>query len=312
MTVSTFLDVEKKKSIRDVIAENIKFRKPTFVVGCHNALSAFLAQEAGAEMLWFSGYEYSATMRLPDANILTMNECLNVARTMTDRVSVPFLADCDNGFGNAINAIRTAIEYHRAGFSGICIEDNTFPKRCSFYESKERHLEDVSTFTGKIKAIKDVINNRQHDDSFFLVARTEQFIVDKNEVSGALERILAYEDAGADGVLVHWKETDNVENLFKVAEQFVKCRKNLNTRLFCVPTTYNQYSYKDLYGAGFDAIILANYGIRSCVKAMKDTFGKILSGKSLSEGNDNVVPMKEIFRIVSTDDLRENEERYVK
>ena len=43
-------------------------------------------------------------------------------------------------YGNAINVMRTAVEFERAGAAGICIEDNEFPKRCSFYEGVRREL----------------------------------------------------------------------------------------------------------------------------------------------------------------------------
>ena len=305
-----YLDCGSKISLQKLLFDNKVNKKLTLIVGCHNALSAFLAQEAGAHALWASGYEFSASMRLPDANILTMSECLSISRSFTDRVTIPTIADCDNGFGNAINSIRTAVEYQRAEFSGICIEDNVFPKRCSFYESKERHLENIDTFVGKIKAVKDVIRERQHDNNFFLIARTETLIVDNNNINEAIDRLLAYDKAGADGLLLHTKAKNNkdLESFFAVANEIKKESKKY---LFCVPTTYNWVTYEQLYGLGFDAIILANYGIRSCVKAMQDTFSKILNGESLSKGNDNVVPMKEIFRIVSTEDLRENESRYV-
>ena len=50
------------------------------------------------------------------------------------------MADCDSGFGNAVNVIRTVREYEAAGIAGICIEDNIFPKRCSFYSGSRREL----------------------------------------------------------------------------------------------------------------------------------------------------------------------------
>mgnify|MGYP000343782303 CR=1 FL=1 len=54
--------------------------------------------------------------------------------------TIPIIADCDNGFGNAINVIRTVQEYEAAGIAGICMEDNVFPKRCSFYAGVKREL----------------------------------------------------------------------------------------------------------------------------------------------------------------------------
>ena len=55
----------------------------------------------------------------------------------------------------------------------------------------------------------------------------------------------------------------------------------------------------------------ANYGIRSTVKALEETFGALLSSKRLADGNEHVVPMDEVFRLLYVDELRQNEDRYV-
>ena len=48
--------------------------QPSLVLGAHDALSAKLAEEAGFDAIWASGFGISAVSALPDANILTMSE----------------------------------------------------------------------------------------------------------------------------------------------------------------------------------------------------------------------------------------------
>src|SRR5262250_3543288 len=110
------------------------FGRPGVVLaaGAHDALSAKLAEEAGFEAIWASGFGISAVQAVPDANILTLTETLDAVRRIVDAVRIPVIADCDNGYGNAINVLRTVAQYERAGVAGLCIEDNIFPKRCSF------------------------------------------------------------------------------------------------------------------------------------------------------------------------------------
>src|SRR5262249_52474404 len=91
--------------------------------GAHDALSAELAEEAGYDAVWASGFGISAVQAVPDANILTLTETLDAVRRICDAVSIPVVADCDNGYGNAINVMRTVTEFERAGAAGICIED---------------------------------------------------------------------------------------------------------------------------------------------------------------------------------------------
>src|SRR5262245_59330031 len=83
--------------------------------GAHDALSAKLAEAAGFDAVWASGFGISAVQAVPDANILTLTETLEAVRRIVHAVDIPVIADCDNGYGNAINVMRTAGEFERAG-----------------------------------------------------------------------------------------------------------------------------------------------------------------------------------------------------
>src|SRR6266850_4832664 len=122
--------------------------------GAHDALSAKLAEEAGFDAIWASGFGISAVQAVPDANILTLTETLDAVRRIVDAVDIPVIADCDNGYGNAINVMRTVGEFERAGAAGVCIEDNDFPKRCSFYAGVRRDLVAVDEHARKIEAAR--------------------------------------------------------------------------------------------------------------------------------------------------------------
>ena len=126
--------------MRQPLLPLLRMPRVCLAAGAHDALSAKLAEEAGFDAIWASGFGISAVQAVPDANILTMTETLDAVRRMCDAVTIPVVADCDNGYGNAINVMRTASEFERAGAAGICIEDNVFPKRCSFYAGVRREL----------------------------------------------------------------------------------------------------------------------------------------------------------------------------
>src|SRR5947209_1073541 len=140
---------------------------PIVATGAHNALSAKLVGEAGFDAVWASGFEISATFATPDADLLTMSESLAMTRTMVGATRVPIIADCDAGYGNAVNVIRTVRQYEAAGVAGICIEDNAFPKRCSFYDGR-RELATAAEHAEKIRAAKSV----QESPDFVVIART--------------------------------------------------------------------------------------------------------------------------------------------
>src|SRR5436305_6535434 len=77
-------------------------------IGAHDGLSGRLGERAGFDLLWASGFEISASYGLPDANILDMTAHLAAACQIRDAVSIPVIADCDNGYGNAVNDAFTA------------------------------------------------------------------------------------------------------------------------------------------------------------------------------------------------------------
>jgi phosphoenolpyruvate phosphomutase len=278
------------------------FRRPgpALVLGAHDALSAKLAEEVGFDAIWASGFGISAVHALPDANILTMSETLDGVRRMSEAVRIPVIGDCDNGFGNAINVMRTVTEYERAGVAGICIEDNIFPKRCSFYAGVRRELVPVEEHARKIQAAKAA----QSDADFVVIARTEAFIAGWG-TQEALKRARAYADAGADAVLVHSKSST-----FDELRDFTTAWDSL-CPLVAVPTTYANITAADLAAAGFKFVIFANQALRAAVKAMRESLA-ILKQETRPAAVDNrIATLPEIYELVGVPDLQANEQKFL-
>src|SRR5256714_15508226 len=102
------------------------------VSGAHDALSALVAEEVGFDAVWASSLTISASRGLPDMSLLTMTDYLQAAAHMNDACGCPVIADCDTGFGNALNVAYMVRQYEAAGVAAVCIEDKVFPKRNSF------------------------------------------------------------------------------------------------------------------------------------------------------------------------------------
>lgn len=285
------------------ILDFLRGDRAAVIVGVHTALGAKIAEEAGVDGLWISSFEVHAAARLPDADILGTQDYLEIANRIVDRVQSPVLVDGNAGGGNAINTIRLVREFYKAGTSGICIEDNVFPKRCTFYDGMQDDIEKESTFCGKLDAALDA----RPDEKFAIIARTEALTKGLG-IDVALERCHAYAERGVDGILIHHKGKDK-ESVLEFAE---KWRVDHDTPLVCVPTTYGDVSYDELNDAGFRLIIMANAGVRSQVKALQETMSGLMAHKRLADVEDQLVPMSEIFRLVYVDELRANEDRYVR
>jgi phosphoenolpyruvate phosphomutase len=270
------------------------------VGGAHNALSSRLVQEAGFDAVWASGLEISATFGVPDADILTMTEHLDVVRTMVRATSIPVIADCDAGYGNAINVVRTVRLYEEAGVGGICLEDNVFPKQNSFYSRDFVPLADIPEQVGKLRAVKET----QRSPEFVLIARTEAFIAGHG-LQAALDRANAYADAGADLCLIHSKKA-TPEQVYEFVRSWDR-----PTPLVCLPTTYPQTTVDELHDHGYKMVIFANHGLRASIKAMQTQLARLRLTGCAADIEPELVGLKEVFRLVGEQDMRAQEARYV-
>jgi phosphoenolpyruvate phosphomutase len=257
--------------------------RPALVAGAHDGLSARIVEEAGFDGIWASGFEISASHGVPDANVLTMSENLETARFIVKATTLPVIADCDTGYGNAVNAIRTVQDYEAAGVAAVCIEDNVFPKRCSFYAGVRRELVTLEEHAGKIRACKE----SQRDEDFVVIARTEALIAGWG-MEEALERTHAYAEAGADLILIHSKS--------KTPDEILEFCSRWSGRvpLVTVPTTYATITASELFEAGSRIVIYANHGLRSAIPAMQEALEKIRRAERANAADSLIVPITEV------------------
>lgn len=163
--------------------------------GAFDAWSARLVELAGFQAVYMTGYGASASLlAMPDLGLMAANEMVGQAKRLADAVTVPLIADADNGFGDVLNVQRTMREYERAGVAAIQIEDQVSPKRCGHMENKQ-----IVSSEQMVRNIKAAVAARQ-DKDVVIIARTDaRTVVDFDE---ALRRADAYAKAGADLLFV--------------------------------------------------------------------------------------------------------------
>ncbi|MDP1853030.1 MAG: phosphoenolpyruvate mutase [Candidatus Omnitrophota bacterium] len=283
--------MSKAKKLRELFANEKIIR----VVGAHNALSAKLVEGAGFDAVWSSGLEISTSFGVPDANILTMTDFLNVSSIMNEAVSIPIVADCDTGFGNSNNVIHMVKKYEAAGIAAVCLEDKYFPKVNSFIPGRQE-LASISEFVGKILAAK----NAQLSKDFMVIARVEALIAGWG-MDEALRRAGAYADAGADAILIHSKS----KTIDEIAE-FAKRWKNMSP-LVVVPTTYCDVHIDDLSRINIKMVIYANQGIRASIKSMQEVLGRIHKDGTSRNIENHISTMEEVFCLQGMHKMKEDE-----
>ena len=171
-------------------------RQPGMLIapGAYDGITAQLIEQAGFPLVYMTGAGTAMARGFPDFGLLGMSEMVDHAAVMARSVSIPLIADADNGYGNELNVTRTVREYEARGVAGIHIEDQVSPKRCGHLDGKDVVARDE--FLANIKAAVAA----RWDPDFLLIARTDaRAVLDLDE---AIWRANAALDAGADMAFV--------------------------------------------------------------------------------------------------------------
>ncbi|MCH7903765.1 MAG: methylisocitrate lyase [Armatimonadetes bacterium] len=161
--------------------------------GAFSAMTALAAYKAGAKAVYLSGGAMTNNqLGVPDIGLMTLTEMSSIAAQACQVAPVPIISDADTGFGAEWNAVRSVIEFERAGLAGIHIEDQVSPKRCGHLDGKA-----VVAREWMCSKIRAAVSAKK-DSSFMILARTDAAAIEGVPV--AIDRAKAYVDAGADGV----------------------------------------------------------------------------------------------------------------
>src|SRR5215213_3144831 len=272
------------------------------VTSAHNPLSARLAEEAGFDGIWASGFELSAAYGVPDASLLSFTQHLDMTRAIVEQVSIPLVADLDTGYGNAINVFQIVGAYTRAGSAAVVIEDKIFPKDTSLLAGARQELVQIEEFQGKIEAARDAASG--HD--VLVIARTEALIADLG-IDEALRRGGAYAEAGAHLLLIHSKR--------KTPDEIVAFATAWpgTVPLVLVPTAYPDLTEARAKALGkIGIMIYANHAVRAAVTAMREIFAAIRRDGGIHEVDKRIATVEDIFDLQRVPAMKAAEKRYLR
>ena len=256
------------------------------VCGAFDAMSAKLVEINNFDAIWSGSFAISSTHGVPDASILTMTEFFDVASNMAQTCNIPVIADCDTGYGGPSNVMHMVKKYENAGIAAVCIEDKTFPKRNSLLKDGANELISEKEFVAKILAAKDAKQNKD----FMIIARVESLISGMS-MSTALQRAEAYEEAGADAILIHSKQK-NPDEIFEFADSFKG-----NCPVVVIPTTYDTVKINELGNHNIKMVIYANQTLRAAHLALTNLLQKMKDANSMDDIQNEMSSMDEIFEL---------------
>lgn len=194
------------KGIRKLVYDK---SKPLVFPGVYDAITARIAQKAGFEAMFQTGYGTSATLLgMPDYGFIGPTETVENARRICKAVSVPVIVDADTGYGNPLSVWKLVNELESIGASGIFLEDQKWPKRCGHMSGKE-----VIAKEEYVEKLRAALDARKSKD-FVIVARTDARA--SEGLDAAIKRGLLYEEIGADAIFI--EAPKSVEEMRKIGK----------------------------------------------------------------------------------------------
>ena len=227
---------------------------PLQVMGAITAYAGLMARRVGYKALYLSGGGVAAnSLGMPDLGISTMEDVLTDARRIVEATQMPLLVDIDTGWGGAFNIGRTIRSFERVGVAAVHMEDQVGQKRCGHRPGKE-----VVPQEEMVDRIKSAVDGRT-DPDFVIMARTDAAAVEG--IDSAIERAMAYVEAGADMIFPEAMKTLEDYRRFKAAVR-VPILANL-TEFGSTPF----FTTDELRGAGVDIALYCCGAYRAMNKA---------------------------------------------
>ncbi len=196
-------------SIRKLVYDK---SKPLVFPGVYDAITARIAQKAGFEAMFQTGYGTSAALLgMPDYGFIGSTETVDNARRICKSVSVPVIVDADTGYGNPLSVWKLVNELEAVGASGIFLEDQKWPKRCGHMSGKE--VIPKEEYSEKLRSALDARKSKD----FVIVARTDSRATEG--LDAAIKRGLTYKDIGADAIFIEApKSIDEMKKIGKAID----------------------------------------------------------------------------------------------
>jgi methylisocitrate lyase len=273
----------KKTSLEKRInfVKKLQTKKLLRFPGAYNPLCAKLIAEIGFEGVYVSGGVMSNDLGLPDIGLTTLDQVSYRSGQISRVTDIPTIVDADTGFNDCAKTIST---FEEKGLAGCHIEDQIAEKRCGHLDNKELISRDEM-----VKKIKISISSRK-DKNFLIIVRT-----DANGVEGiekTLDRIKAYEDAGADMIF---------PEAMKNESEFEKVREISNGFLLANMTEFGKsklLNKLELENLGYNLVIYPVSTQRLAMKSVEIGLKSLFNDGHQNNILDKMQTRKRLYELV--------------
>src|SRR5918996_4513867 len=278
--------------IRELVASDT-----VLMPGVYDALTARIAARVGFDVVFVSGYSVSATrLGEPDFGFLTQTEMAEAARAVCRVSDAPVIVDADTGYGNPLNVQRAVRELQDAGAAGVFLEDQVWPKKCGHFQGKQ--VIATEDHAAKLRAAADARGERD----LFIVARTDAR--QPLGLDAAIERCLAYKEAGADALFV--EAPLSVEELERIADALPGPLVANMIERGVTP----QLTRTELEELGFNLIVCPLAALFAAARAAADVLEELKEQETTAGALDRLTAFDELNDLVGLDGRYAQEARY--
>jgi 2-methylisocitrate lyase-like PEP mutase family enzyme len=276
---------------RPSLRERLDDARIVTALGVHDGLTARIAERAGIDVFYHSGYGAAAMHHgLPDIGMIGLGEMVESVQRITAVSSRPVIADCDTGYGEVPGVRRTVWEMERAGAGALQIEDQVFPKRCGHMDGKQ-----VVGRDEMVLKIRTAVQARR-DPRTVLIARTDSLQTDGFDE--AIARCNAYAEAGADVTFVDAPST--VEQLREIPQRVHgPCMANM-TETGRTPLL----TASELEQLGYRIVIFPTPQVWMFAKAYEQLCRELLATGTTKGLTERFMPFGEVNQLLGLDELQ--------
>jgi len=150
--------------------------------------SARMLQHLGFAALASTSAGFAWAMGRPDYAV-TRRDVLQHLRSLCEAVDLPVNADYESGFASDPEDVATNVTLAiDTGVAGLSIEDRNVDALGELF--------DLAFSVKRVRAARAAIDKSGHD--VILVARTESLLIDPKALTPAIDKLVAFAEAGAD------------------------------------------------------------------------------------------------------------------
>ena len=265
----------------------------------HSGLSGLIVENCRVDVqrqpvefdaMWLSSLTDSTLKGKPDIECVDLTSRLHTVNDILEVTTKPIIFDGDSG-GLPEHFAFMVRTLERLGVSAVIIEDKIGLKKNSLLEAGNLQAQaPVADMAEKIRTGKKA----QVSDDFMVIARCESLIAGTGP-KDALERVQAYIEAGADGIMIHSK-AKTPDEIVSFCQAYGRLPRRVP--LVVVPSTYPQIAETELAALGVNVVIYANHMLRSAYPAMLRTAETILKHGRALEAEALCMPIKEIVSLI--------------